>query len=150
MHPLFVLDIRVMNKNYENSFEDIVPLEPPEGLYEKILQRIRNERNLLSLRRRFLFFSILLAGSVTVFIPTLRAVQAGLYESGFSYFVSLIFSDFDIIIGHWQNFVILLLGAVPAMSLVVLFTAIFAFLASIKFLAGNTKFLYIKKLSINI
>jgi len=150
MHPLFVLDIRVMNKDYENLFADIVLLEPPEGLYEKIIQRIRDERNLLALRRKFIFFSILLAGSISVFIPTLKAVQAGLYESGFSYFISLIFSDFDIIIGYWQNFVILLLGALPAMSLVVLFTTIFSFLASIKFIARNTKFLYIKKLSINI
>jgi len=150
MHPLFVLDIRVMNKDYENSFADIVLLEPPEGLYEKILQRIRNERNLLALRRRFVFFSILLVGSVAVFIPTLKAVQTGLYESGFSYFISLIFSDFEIIISYWQSFVMLLLGALPAMSLVLLFTAIFAFLASIKFLARNTKFLYTKKLTINI
>ena len=150
MHPLFVLDIRVMNKDYENSFADIMLLEPPKGLYEKIIQRIRYEQNLQLLRRKFIFFSILLVGSVTVFIPTFKAVQTSLHESGFSYFISLIFSDFDIIIGYWQDFVMLLLGVLPAMSLVVLFTAIFAFLASIKFLARNTKLLYIKKLTINI
>jgi len=128
-----------MPKNYQKIFNHFVAPELPEGLFDKIMNRIRKEQRLSALRRRLIFSSLGLIASVAVFIPALKVVQRELYQSGFLQFVSLLFSDFEIIIVYWQNFVISLLESIPAMSLTIFFVAIFAFLELLKFWTKDMK-----------
>ncbi len=77
-----------MQNDYEKLFSLLEPSELPDGLFDKVMGRIRNEKKLMTIRRRLIVFSIGLAGSVVAFVPVFMAVRAGLVESGFTTFLS--------------------------------------------------------------
>ncbi len=106
-------------------------LEPPIGLFERIMKRIRREERLLVLRRVVLF-SITLTASAVGFFPTFNMLVSDFNQSGFLRFFSLMFSDFSIITTYWQSFVMVLLETLPAISLALFLTVLLTFLQSIK------------------
>lgn len=113
-------------------------IEPPKGLLENILKRIRKEERLLVLRR-VIIFSITLTGSAFGFLPTFKMLLSDFSQSGFLRFFSLIFSDFSVVITYWQNFAIILLETLPAVSLALFLAVLLAFLQSIKSLTRDVK-----------
>lgn len=123
-------------------------VEPPSGLFEKIVNRIHKEQRLLTIRRRIAIFSVGLGGSLVAFIPVFKMLSAELAESGFIQFLSLLFSDFSIVVRYWQSFVPTLLETLPVISLIVFLTIIFVFLESLKFLIKNTKSLRLNDMAI--
>ncbi len=141
MHPLFVLVYMNMRKDYEKLFSHLKSPEPPDGLFEKIILRLRKEQKLISLKRRLIIFSIGLIGSAVAFISAFQAVQKGFTESGFIEFLSLLFSDAGVIMTYWQNFALSLLETFPTMSLVALLAIGLIFLESLKLLAKDIKIL---------
>ena len=139
-----------MSKNYEKLFTHLVPPKPSAGLFEKIMHRIREEQQLLTIKRRLAVFSVSLIVSASAFIPVLKMVQKELYESGFLQFLSLAFSDFGIIATYWQNFTMSLLETIPAISLTILLITILIFLESLKFLARDIKLIFASRRLTNI
>lgn len=125
-------------------------IEPPTGLFEKIMNRIHKEERLLTIKRRIVIFSIGLVGSLAGFVPAFRMAQAGFIESGFVQFISLIFSDFSVVITYWQSFVSVLLETFPIMSIIALLVILFVFLESLKHLTKNIKALQPNKLQLII
>lgn len=117
-------------------------IEPPIGLFEKIISRIHRERRILTIKRRIIIFSVGLVGSLAAFFPALKMVSAELSSSGFNQFFSLIFSDFTVVMRYWQSFVMTLLETLPVMSLMVLLAVIFILLESSKYLAKNVKAIF--------
>lgn len=134
-----------MRKGYRKLFTHLVFPEPPDGLFEKIMRRIREEQRFLVLKRRFVIFSIGLAGSTAVFSFAFRIVQADIYESGFLHFLFLLFSDFEIVITYWKSFTMSLLETIPIMSLAIFFITVFVFLVSLKFWARDLKLIFTPK-----
>ncbi len=114
-------------------------IEPPIGLFEKIMNRIHKEERLLVIKRRIVIFSIGLVGSLSGFIPAFKMARIGFIESGFFQFSSLIFSDFSIVMAYWQSFAAALLETLPIMSIIVLLGILFVFLESLKYLTKNIK-----------
>lgn len=140
----------VMHKDYKKLFTHLEPMEPPVGLFNRVMNRIREEKQLIILKRRIMIFSVGLLASVAMFIPVFRWVQADLTQSGFLQFFSLVFSDFKIVITYWQNFSMSLLETVPAVSLAILFATVFAFLELLKFWTRDIKLIFKSKQLINI
>lgn len=113
-------------------------INPPRGLLEKTLKRIhKKERHLIS--RRIIIFSITLAGSLLLFIPSLKILLSDFSQSGFLNFSSLIFSDFPSVATYWQSFAMILLETLPAVSLALFLAILLTFLESIKVLTKNIK-----------
>ncbi len=139
-----------MRKDYEKLFTHLESLEPPEGLFNRVMNRIKKEKQILILKRRLMVFSVGLAASVAIFIPVFKWAQADLYESGFLQFFSLVFSDFGIVVAYWQNFAMSLLETVPAVSLAILFATVFIFLELLKFWARDMKLIFTSKQLTNI
>jgi ABC-type phosphate/phosphonate transport system permease subunit len=138
-----------MHKNYEKLFAHLKPLEPPEGLFEKIVYCLREEQRFLNVKRRLVIFSIGLIGSVAAFIPVFKMVRTEFVESGFIQFFSLLFSDFGIVISYWQNFAMTLLETLPITSLILLLAVVLVFLESLKSLVKNIKIIFTSKQLIN-
>ncbi len=138
-----------MKKDREKNINHSIIFEPPEGLFEKIMFRIREEQRLLILKKRLAFFSIGMMVSVVSFIPLFNLVQTELSKSGFLQFFSLLFSDFQVVAAYWQNFIMSLLEAIPAMSLALFLIAVFIFLQSLKFWIKNIKLIFQSKPLIN-
>ena len=139
MHPFVVLVYRHMRKDYETLFTHLKPQEPPVGLFNKIMARIHEEERLLSIKRRLILFSIPVIISAGAFIPVINAFQAEFAQSGFSHFLSLMFSDFGSVIANWQDFGLTILESLPAMSIISLLTTALVFLWSTKHLAQAIK-----------
>jgi len=133
-----------MRKDYEKLFTHLISPEPPVGLFEKIMLRIREERRLLTIKRRLAVFSIGTVLSAAAFIPIFKSFQTELYKSGFLQFLSLAFSDFGIVASYWRNFAMSLLETIPAMNLAMFFATIFVFLGSLKFLTKDIKLVFIE------
>lgn len=134
-----------MHKNYEQLFSHLTAPEMPDNLFEKTIHRIQKERQSSILKRRVMILSIGMIGiigAVAAFIPAFKMAQTELYESGFPYFLSLIFSDFGTVAAYWQNFIMSLLETLPVMGLAILLLTILVFLGSLKFLAKNVKSIF--------
>ena len=138
-----------MPKDCKNPFISQELPEPPKGLFNKIMARIQEERRLLTIKRRLMIFSLGAVGSAIAFIPALKMVQTGLYESGFMQFFSLIFSDFGTVVSYWQNFVMSLLETFPIIDLAIFLTVILIFLESLKFLVKDIKIIFTSTRLIN-
>ncbi len=131
-----------VRKDCEKLFSHLETPEPPEGLFDKIMQRIHKEQLFLTLKRRIILFSMALAGSAAALISTFRILQTGLVESGFMEFLSLFFSDFGVVTAQWQNFTLALMEALPAVSIAAFLAAIFIFLEALKFLIRDMRVVF--------
>lgn len=126
-------------KDLKQIFTNIQPFEPPVGLFERIMRRIDEERRLITVKRRVFLFSAGLFVTIVALVPAARMAWNGLTESGFLKFLSLIFSDAEIIAGYWQNFVMSLLETLPVMGLVLFLAVTLAFLEMLKLWTKNLK-----------
>jgi len=113
-------------------------IEPPAGLLEKILFRIKKEQRFLAIRQGIIFF-VFLACSVVLFWPALIMLLSDISKSGFIYFFSLLFSDFSIVLTFWQSFIMTLLETLPAVSIAIFLAVVVIFLQSVKILAKDIK-----------
>lgn len=116
-------------------------IELPEGIFEKIMSRIREEKRFMAVRRRMIIFSVCASISSVALIPSFKMVYSNFTESGFLRFFSLLFSDFGAMAGYWESFIMALLESLPAASLAVFLAAIFVLLESLKFLTKDVKLL---------
>lgn len=118
--------------------------EAPGGLFDKVMLRVKKERRISALKR-LAFYSGGLLFCAAAFIPALDALKSGFIESGFAYFFALMFSDSSIAFVYWRSFAFAFLETLPAMSAGVILTLVFIFLALLKFLAGDLKYLFALK-----
>jgi len=122
--------------------------EPSQELLAKIMLRVQKEERLLVIKRRTAIFFVATLISGLAFIPAWQMLSSGLASSGFVQFLSLLFSDFEIIASsYWQNFIFSLLEAVPVVNLIIFLSVLLIFLESLQLLAKNIKlFLSLKNL----
>ena len=116
-------------------------IEPPTGLYEKIIKCIRRKQRLLDLKK-IIFVSILFVASTIGLFPTTSLLLSDFNQSGFLRFLSLMFSDFSTVTTYWQSFTMVLLETLPAISLALFLAVLLTFLQSIKFLTKDIKYFY--------
>jgi hypothetical protein len=114
-------------------------IEPPEGLLQKIMNRINKEERIASLRKRiFVLFGGML-GSLGIFGYVFKAAKAAATESGFSDYFSLIFSNPSIILNYWQNLLGTLLESFPVMETAILLLLAFIILQILKYTTKDMK-----------
>ena len=123
--------------------------EPPAGLFDRIMIRIREEAKLMSARRKITWLSCLSIVSIIALAIVSNSVYQGFSNSGFFTFFSLIFSDTQIILASWKSFVLALLEALPILNLTILLGVFAVFLSSLKYLAKNIKAVFVFRRLIN-
>ena len=123
-------------------------IQPPQGLYEKVIQRIHKEQRILAIKNAVIF-SITLIGSAIAFVPAYNMLLADFTQSGFLEFFSLIFSDFSVVTAYWKNFTLVLLETLPAISLALFLAVLLVFLQSVRALTKDIKILVQTRLAIN-
>lgn len=79
-------------------------------------------------------FGILALSAIIAFIPSWRELQTELIQSGFTQFISLLFTDFGSVAAYWKEFSFSLLESLPTLGLAAVFASAFAFLFSLRFL----------------
>jgi len=124
-------------------------ITPSPELFLKIMKRLRNEERVLAIKKVVLF-SIIFSSSAAGLFSVSKAMITELQTSGLVSFVSLLFSDFDVIKTYWQSFSLAILEAVPAMSIALCLVILLVILQSIKIIFKNVKTVSdIKRLAIN-
>jgi hypothetical protein len=99
-----------MGSQYERLFGALPAIQPSARLCERVTEAIREERA-RSARARFGLSSLSLVLSVVGFYYAGRALLAAAYQSGFSDYASLAFSDGGIVIAHLPSFGLPFIGA---------------------------------------
>ena len=135
-----------MVKDYEQLFNQIEALEPPQALLGKIMLRLEQEKKLVIIKRRVAFFSAGLIFSVLALIPAFKMVWDGVASSGFTQFLSLLFTDSGVVMAYWQSFGLTLLESLPVFSIIIFLVIIFTLLDSVIFLSKNIKIIHNLKL----
>jgi len=100
----------------------MLELKPPEELYRRILEEVR-QQTLLRLRRRVILFSSALLASVAGFVAASTHLYAQISDSGFLQMLSLAGSDFRLISSDLSDYLLSLIESFPIMS-VALFCAV--------------------------
>ena len=124
--------------NYKNLFNSSTN-KPSSDLYDKVLNRIAQEKNILIIKKRLIISSITFSISFVCFISSIFAFISAASASGFSEFFALIFSDFGTILSYWQNFALSLLETAPIINFILfLVVSIFTIFLS-RFLTKDIK-----------
>ena len=126
-----------MTSGYERLFADLPPApEPPAGLLQAAMARIRRLRARAAFRRKAAWAAAaLLSGAGLGFAGHAAWLDAS--ASGFFASSSLMFSDPSVVAAYWDKFLLALLEALPAASVALLCGALFAFLGSARGLARS-------------
>jgi hypothetical protein len=130
-----------MKNDLKELFKNILSIEPPNDLAAKITLRIEEEKELRKIRRQFFLFIFSSAGSLGAIALIFYFVKLKMLETGFWQLLSLLFSDFKIILANWQNFSLALLETLPVPLIVSLLFCSLLFIISLKFLIKDIKIL---------
>jgi hypothetical protein len=106
-------------------------LNPPEGLLDAIMLRIEHRH------RRRLYVRVALVGSLMLaaaaaLVPAWNFLASEAARSGFAAFVSLVFSDFSVVLTYWNDFALSLLDSLPVYGFVAVLGSLLVFGISIR------------------
>jgi hypothetical protein len=124
-----------------DKFADLISkteLRAPEGLLERVLFSIAGRER----RSAILKFTIYSGASVLAAILlafSLSAAGAALEESGTALVFSLVFSDFQSVLGNWSYFALSLAESLPTLSLIYLLLSALVFSVLISLAVTNMK-----------
>ncbi len=124
-----------MRKDLEQLFARLASPEPPSGLLHSIMDRIRFEQERRAFRRHLLFSSSTALASAGTFSLTMSIIGREFDHAGFLPYLSLLFSDFQALLPHWQDFTLVLLESLPTTGLLLLLLTTLTMLWSSKLLA---------------
>jgi len=126
-----------------SNMKNIRQIEPPEGLFDRIILAIRREQE-LQYRKRLLFgFAGLLVISFVAVPFSWTILINQIKTSGISYFISAAFSDFGAFLILWQDFGLAILESLPLMGMMIFAISLGVSIFTIRL------FLYKKRLLFN-
>lgn len=123
-----------MRQDYEKLLTHINPIEPPTGLFDRIILAIKKEQAKRA-SFRFLFFLIisLIAVPVSGIILTNQIQNSGIF-----YFLSTAFENFATFLVLWQDFGLAILESLPLTGITIfvmsMSIALFTLRLSLKYL----------------
>ena len=127
-----------VRKDYEKLFRGLDHLEPPQFLLGNILAAIEAKKRKAARLRLALFGSFALTSLVALF-PAIQYFIAELNRSGFHQYFSLLFSDWNLAVTYWNDFVLSLAEALPVLAIASVLSAVFVFLGSLRLIAKQIK-----------
>ena len=121
-----------------------LPTTVPDGLLDKVMNRILLERSRISAIRRFIFASAICMGAMVSSVFVWHAFTQEILVSGFGQYLSLAFIDLRAVLNNWQDFGMSLLESFPAVNAAGLLAEAVILMVSIKFIViyGKKYFAY--------
>lgn len=126
----------MMQSNYKKLFSNLNQAEPPHQLYLNIISRIELE-TARTARTRFILFSAVTLAALIAVIPAFQYALQEFTRSGFSQYLSLIFSDGGTMLAYWQEFTLTLAESLPIFGPALFLSVIFILLGSLKLTMEN-------------
>jgi len=107
-----------MDKDLEKIFWDFKLIEPPAGLFDKIILAIKREQELRQTKRLLFGFLFLLVISFIAAPLSWTMLLNQIKSSGISYLVSTAVSDFRTFLTIWQDFSLAILESLPITEII--------------------------------
>lgn len=101
----------------------------PPSLLPSVMKRIQSARRVRVFYALLSFLPLLLLSGLAW-----RSLQMDLESTGFVEYTSLILSDFQAVLIHWQEFVFSLLESAPVVSIASVFAVLLGWLIALRFL----------------
>ena len=108
-----------MRKDFETLFSHLEPVDPPAGLFDRIVSAIQREQELQRKRRLSLAVISLLVFSFGAAPFSWIFLDGQLASSGFLYFLQVGFSDFTVLSSVWSDFSLALIESLPILAVLV-------------------------------
>ena len=128
--------IYMLMKHNIDPWEKAFEVHVPENLHAKIFSRIALAKR-RSARMHFAATGALAFASGIALIPSFQYVAAEFSTSGFSAYLSLLFSDGAALFGFWHELVYSLAESLPVIGMVLFLSVLFVWLASLRFAARD-------------
>lgn len=107
----------MMEENYKNLLAGSEDVEPPVGLFEKIIFAIQREEQLKKTRRLFFSFLFLLVISLIATPYSWTILIGQVKSSGIIYFISTAITDLKTIFAFWQDFLLAIVEILPLVEI---------------------------------
>jgi len=133
------VDILGMSQETNRDFKEVFVAEPPAGLLQKVLLRLDQESKTLSMRRRFFLAAAVFLGIASSFMSVWNVFWSDVSRSGFGQYLTLLFSDFKMVLANWQDFGLGLLESFPIVSAVSLLAITLLLLVMVKYASKYSK-----------
>jgi len=127
-----------MKGNIYKILNDFGEQSIPATLYNDIVVKIEKAK-IKKARINLLFQGTLSVLSFVAIFPVFINVVKGFSQSGFFSYLSLIFTDSEVIFFNWKVFATSLLESTPFYEVMIFLVVIFVLLESIKFAFNNLK-----------
>jgi len=108
-----------MKDEYKNFFDGPQGIEPPVGLFEKIIFAIEREEQLKKTRRLFFSFLFLLVISLIATPYSWTILIGQVKSSGIIYFISTAITDLKTVFSFWQDFLLAIVEILPLVEIMV-------------------------------
>lgn len=131
-----------MNKDYEKIFSGVSRPKPSDGLFDRVLSCIEQERELSAARKRLFWLSAFSIASLPFIGFSWLGFQSAALESGLFQLTSLAFTDFSAMLSHYQDFAMSVAEAFPVFAVAGLLGGILIFFESSLALVRNAKVAY--------
>jgi len=118
-----------MEYKYKKLFGYVNLIEPPKGLEENIVARIKLERKQAD---RFWFFisGVSAAFSLAAIVPLISYLDNSFSQSGFYQYFSLLFSGDSAIYAYWKELGAALVESAPIVGLIIFLSIVALFIWS--------------------
>lgn len=111
--------------------------EPSQELRNRILKTITTEERHRARKYLAVSFAIAGASAAGMIASSIYAARA-IYQSGFYQYLSLAFSDPDVVLTYWREFTLSVVESAPLLGITLVLTAAVALLASVRTYMHNT------------
>jgi len=115
---------------------NIIKIEPPRGLYGKIVSGIHEKRVRMA-KLKCAFFTVGALTSLVAVVLTFDYVLQGFSSSGFNNYFSLLFSDAGTVLVYWKEFLLSLIESFPLADFTAFLLMTFLLLGSIRLIIRN-------------
>jgi hypothetical protein len=120
-----------IRKDYEKLFSRLEHQEPPQSLLPSIIAAIAAKKRQAA-RLRLAIFGVFTLVSLVAMVPAIQYFIAEFSRSGFYNYLSLLFSDWNLALTYWNDFILSLAEALPVLALAAILGAVFGFLGSLR------------------
>lgn len=127
-----------MKENYTHAHMALEDVNPPKDLKDKILKSVETAIERKNRNRKIIGFSIFSISMISFVDFAIMAIRE-LQQSGFSAYLSLIFSDSKLVLGNLGEFTLSLIDSLPTFAITITLVSILVILISIKYAMNNKK-----------
>lgn len=130
-----------MRKDYKKLFTHLQPVEPPAGLFDRIILAIEREQELKQTKHLLLVLFSLSVVSVIMIPFSWTIFTTQMESSGLLYFFSAAIRDVGMIFTLWQDFGLAVIESLPIVGLTIFSINIILILFTIRLFLHKKKLL---------